>query len=129
MARGLDDGTLKLGPYGLIILLGMFYLLLGLFLEGLSILVMSLPITLPLVIAAGFDPIWFGIFLVITVELATVTPPIGFNLFVLQGLTGQPIGQVAVAALPFFFLLLSTAVIITLFPEIALWLPGQLYDN
>jgi C4-dicarboxylate transporter, DctM subunit len=68
------------------------------------------------------------VFLVITVELAQVTPPVGFNLFVLQGLTGQPIGRVASAAFPFFLLLLSTAVIITLFPAIALWLPGVLYD-
>jgi C4-dicarboxylate transporter, DctM subunit len=120
--------ALDLGPYGLIALVGAFYLVLGLFLEGLSILVMSLPITLPLVTAAGYDPIWFGVFLVITVELAQVTPPVGFNLFVLQGLTGQPIGRVAAAAFPFFLLLLSTAVIITLFPAIALWLPGVLYD-
>ena len=119
---------LHLGPYGLIILLGGFYLILGLFLEGLSILVMSLPITLPLVLNAGFDPVWFGIFLVITVELAQVTPPIGFNLFVLQGLTGHPMSLVAKAAFPFFLLLMSTAVIITIFPEIALWLPDRLYD-
>lgn len=121
--------ALDLGPYGLIALLGGFYLVLGLFLEGLSILVMSLPITLPLVIGAGFDPIWFGVFLVITVELAQVTPPVGFNLFVLQGLTGHPIGFVARASLPFFLLLLSTAVIITMAPQIALWLPGVLYDQ
>jgi C4-dicarboxylate transporter, DctM subunit len=104
-------------------------LVLGLFLEGLSILVMSLPITLPLVIAAGYDPVWFGVFLVITVELAQVTPPVGFNLFVLQGLTGHSIGFVAAASFPFFLLLLSTAVIITAFPEIALWLPGILYGR
>jgi len=89
---------------------------------------MSLPIALPLVLNAGFDPVWFGIFLVITVELAQVTPPIGFNLFVLQGLTGHPMSLVAKAAFPFFLLLLSTAVIITIFPEIALWLPDKLYD-
>ena len=119
---------LNLGPYGLICLLGVFYLILGLFLEGLSILVMSLPITLPLILDAGFDPVWFGIFLVIAVELAQVTPPIGFNLFVLQGLTGHPMSLVAKAAFPFFLLLLATAVIITIFPEIALWLPNKLYD-
>jgi C4-dicarboxylate transporter, DctM subunit len=120
--------ALDLGPLALIAVIGAFYLLLGLFLEGPSILVMSLPITLPLIIAAGYDPIWFGVFLVGTVELAQVTPPIGFNLFVLQGLTGESIGHIALAALPFFLLLLSTAVIITLFPGIALWLPGVLYD-
>jgi C4-dicarboxylate transporter DctM subunit len=73
----------------------LFYLFLGTFLEGLSIMVMTLPITLPLVIAAGWNPIWFGVFLVITVELATVTPPVGFNLFVLQALTGEPLMRVA----------------------------------
>ena len=115
------------GPYGLILMIGIFYLVLGLFMEGLSICVMSLPITLPLIIAAGYDPIWFGIFLVITVELAQVTPPVGFNLFVLQALSGKPIERVAVAAFPFFLLLASTAVILVIFPQIALWLPDILY--
>jgi len=119
--------SLELGPYGLILIIGIFYLVLGLFMEGLSICVMSLPITLPLIIGAGYDPIWFGIFLVITVELAQVTPPVGFNLFVLQALSGQPIEKVAIAAFPFFLLLLSTAVLLVFFPQIALWLPDQLY--
>jgi TRAP-type C4-dicarboxylate transport system permease large subunit len=119
--------SLELGPYGLILIIGIFYLVLGLFMEGLSICVMSLPITLPLIIGAGYDPIWFGIFLVITVELAQVTPPVGFNLFVLQALSGQPIEKVAVAAFPFFLLLASTAVLLVFFPQIALWLPDQLY--
>ena len=110
-----------------LLMIGVFYLVLGLFMEGLSICVMSLPITLPLIIAAGYDPIWFGIFLVITVELAQVTPPVGFNLFVLQALSGKPIERVAVAAFPFFLLLASTAVILVIFPQIALWLPDILY--
>ena len=120
---------MHLGPYGLMALLGLVYVILGCLLEGLSILVLTLPVTLPLVTQAGWDRIWFGTFLVIVVELATVTPPIGFNLFVLQGLTGQPIGQVARASFPFFLLLLSTAFILAAFPEIALWLPGILYDR
>jgi tripartite ATP-independent transporter DctM subunit len=119
-------GTLKLSPIELILLIGAFYIVLGLFLDGISILVMSLPITLPLVLAAGFDPIWFGIFLVIMIELGQVTPPIGFNLFVLQGLTGHSIGRVAYAALPFFFLMLGAVVVITAFPEIVLCLPDLL---
>ncbi len=125
MARAI--GSLGLGPYGLILLLGAFYLMLGLFLDGISILVMSLPITLPLVISQGFDPVWFGVFLVVMVELAQVTPPVGFNLFVLQGLTGHPIGTIARAALPFFLLLCVAGLLLTLFPQIALWLPGVLY--
>ena len=120
---------LDLGPYGVILLLFVFYLILGCFLEGISMLVMSLPITLPLVVAAGFDPIWFGIFLVIMVEIAQITPPVGFNLYVLQGLTGRPIGEIAIAALPFFFLLTLACVIVTAFPIIALWLPNALYSR
>ena len=116
-------GTLDLSQYELIFILGLFYILLGLFLDGISITVMSLPITFPLILQAGFDPIWFGVFLVVMVELGQVTPPIGFNLFVLQGLTGHPIGRVAVAAFPFFILMSIGVVIITVYPQIALWLP------
>ena len=115
--------TLELSRYELIFILGLFYILLGLFLDGISITVMSLPITLPLILQAGFDPIWFGVFLVVMVELAQITPPIGFNLFVLQGLTGHPIGRVAVAAGPFFVLMCIGIVIITIYPQTALWLP------
>jgi len=90
---------------------------------------MSLPITLPLILAAGLDPIWFGVFLVIMVELAQITPPIGFNLFIIQGLTGTPIMKVAMAAAPFFFLMCLGAVLLTVFPQIALWLPDLLYNK
>ena len=125
VARGI--GALELGPYGVLLILAIFYIVLGLFLDGVSIIVMSLPITFPLAMQAGFDPIWFGIFLVIMVEMAQITPPVGFNLFVLQGLTGTPIGKVAVAALPFFVLMAVAVVLLTIFPGIALWLPGVLY--
>jgi tripartite ATP-independent transporter DctM subunit len=120
--------ALNLTPYGLIAVLAVFYVLLGMFLEGISITVMSLPITLPLILAAGFDPIWFGIFLVIMVELAQITPPIGFNLFIIQGLTGTPIMKVAKAAMPFFFLMCIGVALLTMFPEIALWLPNRLFN-
>ena len=120
---------LNLSPYEMIATLAVFYILLGLFLEGISITVMSLPITLPLVLAAGFDPIWFGIFLVIMVELAQITPPIGFNLFIIQGLTGTPIMRVAIASAPFFILMCCAAAIITIFPQIALWLPDTLFNK
>lgn len=122
-------GSMYLSPYGLIVILAVFYVLLGMFLEGISITVMSLPITLPLILAAGFDPIWFGIFLVIMVELAQITPPIGFNLFIIQGLTGTPIIKIARAAAPFFVLMCIGVVLLTLFPEIALWLPNRLFDK
>ncbi len=122
-------GTLDLSPIGLILILSVFYIVLGLFLDGISIVVMSLPITLPLILQAGFDPVWFGVYLVIMVELGQVTPPIGFNLFVLQGLTGHPIGRIAVAALPFFILMCIAVAIVTLVPEIALWLPDALFNK
>ncbi|MDR5876367.1 TRAP transporter large permease subunit [Vreelandella gomseomensis] len=110
-------------PMLLLVALAVFYVVLGLFLDGISITVMSLPITLPIVLLAGFDPIWFGIFLIIMIELGQITPPVGFNLFVLQSLTGESISRVALAALPFFLLMCVAALIISVWPDIALWLP------
>ncbi len=120
---------LGLSRYALILLVAVFYVILGLFLDGLSIMVMTLPITLPLVVAVGFDPVWFGVFIVIMIELGLVTPPIGFNLFVLQVMTGHTMGFISRAAFPFFLLLCVAAVIITAFPEIALWLPDALFNR
>jgi tripartite ATP-independent transporter DctM subunit len=114
---------LDLSPYMLMLLLGGFYILLGCLLDGFSIVVMTLPIALPMVVAVGFDPIWFGIYLILMVEVSQITPPVGFNLFVIQGLTGEPIVQIAKYAFPFFLLMLLTTAIITIFPEIALLLP------
>ena len=121
--------SLGLSKYSLILLVAVFYIILGLFLDGLSIMVMTLPITLPLVVAAGFDPVWFGVFIVIMIELGLVTPPIGFNLFVLQVMTGRSMGFIARAAFPFFLLLCLAGVIITAFPQIALWLPDTLFNR
>ncbi|WP_342077033.1 TRAP transporter large permease subunit [Yoonia sp. SS1-5] len=118
--------SLGLSPFVLIAVLLVFYALLGMFLDGTSIIVMTLPITLPLVTAAGYDPIWFGIFVVVAVEISQITPPIGFNLFVIQSQTGEGIGTIARAALPFFFLLLAFALLLAVFPQLALWLPGTL---
>ena len=115
---------LGLSPYMLMILLGVFYVILGCLLDGFSIVVMTLPIALPMVTAAGFDPIWFGIYLILMVEVSQITPPVGFNLFVIQGLTDEPIVKVARYALPFFFLMLLTTAILTIFPNIALFLPN-----
>ena len=114
---------LQLSPYTLMLLLGVFYVVLGCLLDGFSIVVMTLPIALPMVTAAGFDPIWFGIYLILMVEVSQITPPVGFNLFVIQGLTGEPITRIARYAFPFFLLMLLTTAIITMFPQIALWLP------
>ncbi|HHD64785.1 MAG TPA: TRAP transporter large permease subunit [Desulfobulbaceae bacterium] len=114
---------LHLSPYLLMLLLGGVYILLGCLLDGFSIVLMTLPIALPMVTAAGFDPIWFGIYLILMVEVSQITPPVGFNLFVIQGLTDEPVTRIARYALPFFFLMLLTTVILTVFPEIALFLP------
>lgn len=117
-------GSLQLSAPALLLILALFYVILGLFLDGISITVMSLPITLPLVVQAGFDPLWFGVFLVIMVELGQITPPVGFNLFVLQGLTGEKLGAIALAAFPFFILMCVAALLISIFPQIVLWLPN-----
>ncbi len=83
-------------------------------------IVMTLPITLPLAVQSGFDPIWFGIFLVLVIEAGQITPPVGFNLFVLQGLTDQPLESIVKAAVPFFLIILFTILLVTLFPQIVL---------
>ncbi|GAA5064377.1 TRAP transporter large permease subunit [Roseibacterium beibuensis] len=121
-------GGLNLSAAQLLLLLAVFYVLLGLLLDGISITVMTLPIILPLILAAGIDPIWFGVFLVIMVELGQMTPPVGFNLFILQGMSGVPILRVASAALPFFALMCLGVLLLTLFPDIALWLPSVLFQ-
>lgn len=118
--------SLGLSPFFLIAVLLIFYVILGMFLDGTSIIVMTLPITLPLVTAAGFDPIWFGIFVVVAVEISQITPPIGFNLFVIQSQTGESIGAIARAAVPFFLILSGFALLLAVFPDLALWLPRTL---
>lgn len=119
------DG-LGLTPVQLILMLMVFYLLLGCFLDGLSTIVMTLPVTLPLVIAAGFDPIWFGIFLIITIEMAQITPPVGFNLFVIRALTGQSIARIAWATAPFCLLMVVMVGLLLAFPGMVTWLPEQM---
>jgi C4-dicarboxylate transporter, DctM subunit len=120
------DG-LGLSPYGLIFVLGVFYVLLGCVLESIAMILMTMPIAFPLVVRAGFDPVWFGVFIVLVVEMGLITPPIGFNLFVIRGITGYPIATIARGALPFFGLMLVGAFLITAFPGIALWLPRVLF--
>lgn len=121
--------ALKLAPFALIAVLVVFYVLLGFVLEGLAVLVLTLPITLPLVTAAGFDPIWFGVFVIITIETAQITPPVGFNLFVIQSLTRDSIGQIARNALPFLSIMVAVALLLALLPEIALWLPNFVFNR
>ena len=115
-----------LSPFMLIVVLIVFYLILGCFLDGFSMIVLTLPIVLPIVKQAGFDPVWFGIFLVLVVEMAQITPPVGFNLFVIQGLTDDGLGYIAKVTLPYLIIMVLFTLVITVFPQIALWLPNLL---
>lgn len=117
---------LHLSPFALLFVLFLGYILLGSFLEGFSIIVITLPIVLPMVLAAGFNAIWFGIFLVIAVEIVQVHPPIGFNLFVIQGITGEKLAVITKATLPYLVLLILFGIALIAFPQIALWLPTHL---
>jgi tripartite ATP-independent transporter DctM subunit len=117
-----------LSPYMLLVVFTLFYIFLGCFLDGFSMIIMTLPATLPMAIAVGLDPLWFGIFLVLMVCLAQVTPPVGFNLFVIQGLTGYDIWYIAKAAFPFFLLMILSGVILTIFPQIVMWLPAMMIE-
>lgn len=119
---------LSLGPYALLAVLAVFYIILGCFLDGVSMLVLTATIVLPMVEAAGIDLLWFGIFAVIVVEMAQITPPVGFNLFVLQGMTGRNLLQVASASMPFFFLMMLGLVLITIFPQIVTILPSAMMN-
>jgi tripartite ATP-independent transporter DctM subunit len=116
-------GSLELSPLMLIAALTVFYIILGCFLDGISSVVLTMAVVEPMIRQAGIDVIWFGIFIVVVVEMAQITPPIGFNLFVLQGMTGHEINYIARAAVPFFVLMCVMVVILVAFPELATWLP------
>ena len=119
-------GGLGLSPYALLGALTLFFIIMGCFLDGISVVVLTTSVVMPMVEQAGIDPLWFGIFVVIVVEMAQITPPVGFNLFVIQGLTGMDILKVAYAALPFFLLLLAGLALIVVFPEIVTVLPHMM---
>jgi tripartite ATP-independent transporter DctM subunit len=116
----------QLSPYMLLFALTVFFVILGCFLDGISIVVLTTAVIMPMIETAGIDRIWFGIYIVLVVEMAQVTPPVGFNLFVLQDLTGRDIVTVARAAMPFFFLLLTAVMLITIFPDIVTVLPSRM---
>ena len=120
---------MNLSPYTLIFVLTIFYIILGMFLDGISAVVLTMAIIEPMIRQAGFDMIWFGIFLVVVVEMAQITPPVGFNLFVLQGMANKDMGFIARSAFPLFLLMILAVIIIIIFPEIALWLPDQMVQK
>ena len=120
---------MNLSPYVLIFVLMIFYIILGMFLDGISAVVLTMAIIEPMIRQAGFDMIWFGIFLVIVVEMAQITPPVGFNLFVLQGMANKDMGYIAKSAFPLFLLMVLAVILVVIFPEIALWLPEKMVKN
>jgi C4-dicarboxylate transporter, DctM subunit len=119
-------GTLGLSPFMLIVALTIFYMILGCFLDGISMVVLTMGVILPTVQAANLNLIWFGIYIVLVVEMAQITPPVGFNLFVLQGMTKREITYIARVTLPYFFLMALAILLLWWFPQIALYLPGQM---
>ena len=121
--------SMNLSPYVLIFVLMIFYIILGMFLDGISAVVLTMAIIEPMIRQAGFDMIWFGIFLVIVVEMAQITPPVGFNLFVLQGMANKDMGYIARSAFPLFLLMVLAVILVVIFPEIALWMPEQMVKN
>ena len=115
--------SMHLSPYALISALVVIYLILGTALDGISMIVLTSAVVLPMIQKAGFDLVWFGIFIVLLVEIAEVTPPVGFNLFVLQNMTGKDSNLIARAAIPFFICMVICIALITVFPQIVTILP------
>lgn len=118
-------GEMGLTKTQLLLALLVFYIIIGCFLDGISSVVLTMAVVEPLIRQAGIDILWFGIFVVVVVEMAQITPPIGFNLFVLQGMTKHPIGYIARAAFPLFLIMVLMVFILMAFPELATWLPDQ----
>ena len=117
---------LGLTPFWLLFWLMIFYVILGCFLDGISMVVLTMGVILPTIVKAGIDLIWFGIFLVLVVEMAQITPPVGFNLFVLQGMTKKDMAWIARAACPLFLLMGVAVGLICFFPGIVTWLPSRM---
>jgi tripartite ATP-independent transporter DctM subunit len=119
-------GSIGLSKLALIVALMAFYVILGCFLDGISMVVLTMGVILPTVEKAGIDLVWFGIFIVLVVEMAQITPPVGFNLFVLQGMTQRQITWIARQALPMFFLIIAATLLIYFFPQLVTYLPQQM---
>jgi tripartite ATP-independent transporter DctM subunit len=117
---------LGLSPFALVVALAVFYIVLGCFLDGISMVVLTMGVILPTVEAASIDLLWFGIYVVLVVEMAQITPPVGFNLFMLQGMTGRQITWIARQALPSFLLMCAAVLLIWFFPGLVTWLPQQM---
>ena len=119
-------GSLGLSPAMLLVALALFYIVLGCFLDGISMIVLTMGVILPTVSAAKIDLIWFGIFIVIVVEMAQITPPVGFNLFVLQGMTKRDITWIAKVCMPYFFIMVAAVTLLWWFPQLVTWMPNRM---
>jgi TRAP-type C4-dicarboxylate transport system permease large subunit len=119
-------GALNLAPFALILLLMVFFIVLGCFLDGISMVVLTMAVLLPTLQTAKIDLLWFGVFIVIVVEMAQITPPVGFNLFVLQGMTKRQINSIALMALPYFLMMVIAVLAIWFFPALITYLPSQM---
>jgi len=119
-------GGLGLSPLALVLALMLFFIVLGCFLDGISMVVLTMGVLMPTVQKAGIDPLWFGIFVVLVVEMAQITPPVGFNLFVLQGMTGRQLPWIARVSLPMFLLMVGAVLLIYFVPALVTWLPQQM---
>ncbi len=128
LPRGLADliASLELSRFQLLMALLVFYIILGMFLDGISSVVLTMAVVEPMIREAGIDIIWFGIFIVVVVEMAQITPPIGFNLFVLQGMTSHEMNFIARAAIPMFLIMVLMVFVLIVFPELATWLPDNM---
>lgn len=128
LPRGLANliADWNLSRFELLMVLLIFYIILGMFLDGISSVVLTMAVVEPMIRDAGIDMIWFGIFIVVVVEMAQITPPIGFNLFVLQGMTGHEMSFIARAGLPMFFIMVLMVFVLIMFPELATWLPDNI---
>lgn len=114
---------INLPPFGLIVMLMLMYVILGMFMEGFSMIATTLPVVLPLITAAGFDKVWYGIFMVLVVEMAQITPPVAFNLSIIQGITSYPMGYLCRVTFPFLLMMMAFTLLLAIFPEIVLWFP------
>jgi len=121
--------SLNLSPFELLMALLVFYIVLGCFLDGISSVVLTMAVVEPMIRQAGIDVIWFGIFIVVVVEMAQITPPIGFNLFVLQGMTRHEMNYISKAAIPMFLIMVVMVFVLITFPDLATWLPNHSYQH
>ncbi len=119
---------MELSRWQLLVALTLFFIMLGCFLDGISMVVLTTSVVIPMVERMGIDLIWFGIYIVLVVEMAQITPPVGFNLYVLQSLTGRNLFVIAAYTLPLFLLMCLAIVLLVAFPGIALWLPSTMLD-